>query len=95
MMPMADLRQADIPHIGSLEFQNRKLRVHARGADTDQAGIPVILVQEPSFAANDSLLLQDGAFLRAIRSGEDGRNALRTAAHINRQLRDNPHRTMA
>jgi hypothetical protein len=86
----------------SLDFQNRVLRVHTRGTETSQAGVPEILVQEQSFEANDSLLLQDGAFLRAVCSGgrpvvsgEDGRNALRTAADINRQLRDNRHRTMA
>jgi predicted dehydrogenase len=86
----------------SLDFQNRVLRSHTTGAVESGSNVPEILVQEQAFDANDSLLLQAGAFLRAVRtgcrpvvSGEDGRNALRTAADINRQLQVNGHRVMS
>lgn len=77
----------------SLDFQNRVLRIHRMGTAGAHSATPEILVQEQAFEANDSLLLQAGAFLRAVRTGgqpvvtgEDGRMALHTAAEIRRQL---------
>ena len=81
----------------SLDFLHRVLRIHTLGGTEADTGAPEILVQEQSFEANDSLLLQIDAFLKTVReggrpvvSGEDGRNALRTAADIRRQLREQP-----
>ena len=86
----------------SLDFQNRVLRIHTHGSVETHPGVPEILVQEQSFQANDSLLLQAGAFLQAVRdggrpvvSGEDGRNALHTAADIRRQLQKQPAGSLA
>jgi predicted dehydrogenase len=86
----------------SLDFQHRVLRIHTLGGNEPDSGVPEILVQEQSFEANDSLLLQIGAFLKTVReggrpvvSGEDGRNALRTAADIRRQLSQQPAGSLA
>jgi hypothetical protein len=86
----------------SLDLQNRVFRIHSRGSGEAMPGVPEILVQEQVYEHNDSLLLQAGAFLQTIRSGgrpvvsgEDGRNALCTAADIRRQLQHPPQRSLS
>ena len=77
----------------SIDFHNRVLKVYTKGAREIHPGIPEILIEEQAYEPNDALLLQAQDFLRVITeggrprvSGEDGRNALRTADEISRLL---------
>ncbi|HEB58940.1 MAG TPA: Gfo/Idh/MocA family oxidoreductase [Gammaproteobacteria bacterium] len=77
----------------SVDFQNRKLGVHRKGAEVDERGIPQIESEQQSFEAGDALRAEIDAFLDAIIngtppvvSGEDGMNALKAAIAITDML---------
>jgi len=80
----------------SIDFQNRVLKTHAKGEREMHPGIPEILIEEWAYEPNDALMVQAADFLRVIReggrpkvSGEDGRDALKTADKISQQLNKN------
>nr|MDQ2694929.1 Gfo/Idh/MocA family oxidoreductase [Pseudomonadota bacterium] len=70
----------------SLDLQDKTMTVHRKGEAGPDSGLPEIRVDKYGFAAADALYDELHAFLKAVRkgtppvvSGEDGREALRTA----------------
>jgi predicted dehydrogenase len=77
----------------TIDFQNKKLGVHRKGAGEMFPGIAEIDSLEREFEQGDALLAETAAFLKSINeqsrpvvSGEDGMRALETAFEITRQL---------
>ena len=77
----------------TIDFQNKKLGVHRKGAGEMFPGIAEIDSLEREFEQGDALLAETAAFLKSINeqsrpvvSGEDGMRALETAFEISRQL---------
>ena len=77
----------------TIDFQNKKLGVHRKGAGEMFPGIAEIDSLEREFEQGDALLAETAAFLQSINeqsrpvvSGEDGMRALETAFEITRQL---------
>jgi predicted dehydrogenase len=79
----------------SVDFQNRILSRHAKGAGESAPGIPNIESRETIYENDDALQSEIAAFLAAIEndapplvSGQDGRRALQTATEITRLLKE-------
>ncbi len=77
----------------TIDFQNKKLGVHRKGAGEMFPGIAEIDSLEREFEQGDALLAETAAFLKSINqqsrpvvSGEDGMRALETAFEITRLL---------
>lgn len=80
----------------SIDYQNKQFAVFAKGDGEMFPGIPNIAQQETKFAKSDALLTEIKSFLQAIASnstplvtGEDGANALATAALITEEIHNN------
>lgn len=81
----------------SIDFQNRVLTVHRKGAGEMFPGIPNIDSEQTTFEDGDALNTEIALFLNAIRSGgqpivsgEDGKRALETAIKITELLNKSP-----
>ncbi|PUB81169.1 MAG: UDP-N-acetyl-D-glucosamine dehydrogenase [gamma proteobacterium symbiont of Ctena orbiculata] len=77
----------------SIDFQNKILSIHRKGEKEIFPGIPEITSEESVFENSDAIMAELRAFLDAIRNdtlppvtGEDGREALKTAIDISEQL---------
>ncbi|MBW9267367.1 MAG: Gfo/Idh/MocA family oxidoreductase [Candidatus Thiodiazotropha sp. (ex. Lucinisca nassula)] len=77
----------------SIDFQNKILSIHRKGEKEIFPGIPEITSEESVFENSDAIMAELCAFLDAIRNdtlppvtGEDGREALKTAIDISEQL---------
>ncbi|MEW8072341.1 MAG: Gfo/Idh/MocA family oxidoreductase [Candidatus Thiodiazotropha sp.] len=77
----------------SIDFQDKILSIHRKGEKEIFPGIPEIISEESVFANSDAIMAEIRAFLDAIRNdslppvtGEDGREALKTAIDISEQL---------
>jgi predicted dehydrogenase len=77
----------------SIDFQDKILSIHRKGDKEIFPGIPEITSEESIFESSDAILAEIRAFLDAIRNGtlppvtgEDGREALKTAIDISEQL---------
>ncbi|MEW8292259.1 MAG: Gfo/Idh/MocA family oxidoreductase [Candidatus Thiodiazotropha endolucinida] len=77
----------------SIDFQDKILSIHRKGEKEIFPGIPEIISEESVFANSDAIMAEIRAFLDAIRNnsippvtGEDGREALKTAIDISGQL---------
>lgn len=77
----------------SIDFQDKVLSVHRKGDKEMFPGIPEITSEESIFENSDAILAETEAFLNAIRTdtpppvtGEDGRDALKTAIQISELL---------
>lgn len=77
----------------SIDFQDKILSVHRKGAKEMFPGIPEIISTESIFENSDAILAECTAFIHAIQShtpppvtGEDGRRALDTAIRISNLL---------
>ncbi|MES9923060.1 MAG: Gfo/Idh/MocA family oxidoreductase [Candidatus Thiodiazotropha endolucinida] len=77
----------------SIDFQDKILSIHRKGEKEIFPGIPEITSEESIFANSDAIMAEIRAFLDAIRNdslppvtGEDGREALKTAIDISEQL---------
>lgn len=80
----------------SIDYQNKQFAIFAKGDGELFPGIPNIKQNETKFAKSDALLAEIKSFLQAIQndtqplvSGEDGANALATAAMITEQINKN------
>lgn len=79
----------------SVDFHERRIRVHRKGDGEMYPGIPQILTDEHSFEHGDALLTEIQLFLKAARErsapvvgGEAGKRALETAILIGDLLRE-------
>ncbi|MGD8911613.1 MAG: Gfo/Idh/MocA family oxidoreductase [Candidatus Thiodiazotropha sp.] len=77
----------------SVDFQDKILSIHRKGEKEIFPGIPEITSEESIFESSDAIMAEIQAFLGAIRNGtlppvtgEDGREALKTALDISEQL---------
>jgi predicted dehydrogenase len=77
----------------SIDFQDKILSVHRKGEKEMFPGIPEIISEESIFENSDAIMAEASAFLDAISngtappvSGEDGREALKTAIQISELL---------
>jgi predicted dehydrogenase len=77
----------------SIDFQDKILSIHRKGEKEIFPGIPEITSEESIFENSDAIMAETRAFLDAIRNGtlppvtgEDGREALKTAIDISEQL---------
>ncbi|MBT3048883.1 MAG: Gfo/Idh/MocA family oxidoreductase [Candidatus Thiodiazotropha sp.] len=77
----------------SIDFQDKILSIHRKGEKEIFPGIPEITSEESVFENSDAIMAELRAFLDAIRTGtlppvtgEDGREALKTAIDISGQL---------
>ncbi|MCG8044344.1 MAG: Gfo/Idh/MocA family oxidoreductase [Candidatus Thiodiazotropha endolucinida] len=77
----------------SIDFQDKILSIHRKGEKEIFPVIPEIISEESVFANSDAIMAEIRAFLDAIRNnsippvtGEDGREALKTAIDISEQL---------
>jgi predicted dehydrogenase len=77
----------------SIDFQDKVLSIHRKGEKEIFPGIPEIISEESIFENSDAIMAEIRAFLDAIRNdslppvtGEDGREALKTAIDISEQL---------
>lgn len=77
----------------SIDFQDKILSVHRKGDKEMFPGIPEITSEESIFENSDAIMAEARAFLDAIRNGtpapvtgEDGREALKTAIQISKLL---------
>lgn len=80
----------------SIDYQNKKFAILAKGDGQLFPGIPNITQNETKFEKSDALLAEIKAFLKAIENnsrplvtGADGANALATAAMITDQINNN------
>ncbi|NDE55996.1 MAG: gfo/Idh/MocA family oxidoreductase, partial [Gammaproteobacteria bacterium] len=78
----------------SLDFQNRTLSEHRKGAKEMFPGVPEILSEESVYESGDALLEEIRHFISCIREGREplvsgvaGRRALATAIEITRLLK--------
>jgi predicted dehydrogenase len=77
----------------SIDFQDKILSIHRKGEKEIFPGIPEITSEESIFENSDAIMAEIRAFLDAVRNGtlppvtgEDGREALKTAIDISEQL---------
>ncbi len=77
----------------SVDFQDKVLSVHRKGSKEMFPGIPEITSEESIFENSDAILAEIEAFIKAIEqgtrppvTGEDGRDALKTAIWITELL---------
>ena len=77
----------------SVDFQDKVLSVHRKGTKEMFPGIPEITSEESIFDNSDAILAEIEAFIKAIEqgtpppvTGEDGRDALKTAIWITELL---------
>lgn len=77
----------------SIDFQDKVLSIHRKGEKEMFPGIPEITSEESIFENSDAIMAEASAFLDAINNGtpppvtgEDGREALKTAIHISELL---------
>jgi predicted dehydrogenase len=77
----------------SVDFQDKIVSIHRKGVKEIFPGIPEITSEESVFENSDAIKVEISAFLKAIRNGtsppvtgEDGREALKTAIDISKQL---------
>ena len=77
----------------SIDFQDKILSIHRKGEKEMFPGIPEITSEESIFENSDAIMAEARAFLESINNGtpppvtgEEGRDALKTAIHISELL---------
>jgi predicted dehydrogenase len=93
MKPQRKMRIFQTDAYISIDFQDKILSIHRKGQKEIFPGIPEITSEESIFEHSDAIMDEIRAFLDAIRNGtpppvtgEDGREALKTAIDISEQL---------